>query len=246
MPDWLKGAPFAHRGLHGPGTGPENSLAAMAAAVAGGYGIECDVRLLADGQVVVFHDRDLARLTGRPGHMAERTAADLASLRLCGTDERPPLLAETLSLVSGRVPLYIELKTEGPPGPLEDRVLELVAAYGGPFCLASFNPFSLAYVARRDPTRIRCLIASDFRNDPMQRVRKFLYRYLFHAALARPHCIAYDWRAMPNASVALARFMGLPVLLWTIRSRQDMEKALRFGDNIVFEGFSPPSSPGNT
>ena len=66
-----------------------------------------------------------------------------------------------------------------------------------------------------------------------------------HAVPARPHCIAYDLRGLPNTSLALLRRLGLPVLVWTVRSREDMDKALRYGDNIVFEGFSPPS-PGNT
>jgi len=243
---WLTRRPFAHRGLHGPDSGPENSLAAFAAAVTAGFGIECDVRLLADGEVAVFHDANLERLTGRPGRLADLRAADLRELRLDGTDERPPLLGEVLELVRGRVPLYIELKTEGASGPLEQRVLGQLAAYPGLCCLASFNPRALAYVARHDPPRIRCLIASRFDDAPeLGCVARFLYRHLFHAALARPHCIAYDWRGLPNWSVALARCVGMPVLLWTVRTREDMVRALRHGDNIVFEGFVPPS-PGNT
>lgn len=245
-PGWLVRAPFAHRGLHGPQTGPENSLAAFAAAAAAGYGIECDVRLLADGAVAVFHDAALARLTGRPGRLADLHAADLCALRLCGTAERPPLLGEVLDLVAGRVPLYIELKCEGAADALARRVLEAVAAYPGPFCLASFDPWVLAVLARLAPARLRCLIAADFRDEPaMGACRRFLYRHLFHAALARPHCLSYAWQALPNGSVTLARRLGVPVLLWTVRAREDMVEALRYGDNVVFEGFLPPS-PGIT
>jgi glycerophosphoryl diester phosphodiesterase len=241
-PEWLTRTPFAHRGLHGPDTGPENSLAAISAAVAAGYGVECDVRLLADGEVVVFHDRTLDRMAGRSGRMADLRTVDLASLRLGGTEERPPLLGEVLDCVKGRVPLYIELKTEGVPGPLERRVLDRVTSYDGPFCLASFNPRSLAFVAKQDPSCLRCLIASPrYTSSQMGWLQHFFYRHLFHAALARPHCIAYDWQALPNWSVALARSFGAPVLLWTVRTREDMKKALRHGDNIVFEGFSPLS-----
>jgi len=245
-PSWLVRAPFAHRGLHGPTTGPENSLAAISAAVAAGYGIECDVRLLADGEVVVFHDQDLARLTGRPGRIATQTRRDLVSLRLCGTDERPPCLDEVLDCVRGRVPLYIELKNEGAPGPLERRVLERLAAYAGPFCLASFNPHALAFMASQAPTLIRCLIACASKDDPgLGPCRRFFSRNLLSLPLAKPHCIAYNWRDLPQASVGLLRRLGVPVLLWTVQAREDMEKALRHGDNIVFEGFLP-SFPGNT
>jgi len=243
---WLTAAPFAHRGLHGPDTGPENSLAAFAAAVAAGYAIECDVRLLADGEAAVFHDAELSRLTDRPGLLARLTAADLPALRLCGTDERPPLLADVLALVAGRVPLYIELKTEDASGRLERRVLELVRDYAGPFCLASFDPRALANVRRRAPELPRCLIACGHDATPrLGALRRFSRRHLLHAALARPHAVAYAWQDLPEVSVTLARRLGLPVLLWTVRAREDMEKALRHGDNIVFEGFLPPS-PGNT
>jgi hypothetical protein len=60
----LTARPFAHRGLHGPRVS-ENGMAAFAAAVAGQYGIECDVRLSRDGVPMVFHDAALARMTGR-------------------------------------------------------------------------------------------------------------------------------------------------------------------------------------
>jgi len=74
--------PVAHRGLWAPDGAPENSLAGFQAACAAGYGIELDVQLSADGEAMVFHDDGLARLTGADGRLCERTAADLAELRL--------------------------------------------------------------------------------------------------------------------------------------------------------------------
>jgi glycerophosphoryl diester phosphodiesterase len=240
--DWLVRAPFAHRGLFGPDTGPENSLAAFAAAVARNYGIECDVRLLADGELVVFHDADTARLTGRRGSVAALRTGDLAGLRLGGTPECPPLLGQVLGLVGGRVPLYIELKPEpGRRAALVRGVLSRLAGYDGPCCLASFDPWCLALAARHAPGRVRCLIASDSTDVSGSGLGRLAHRLLFHALPARPHCIAYDIRALPNAAVGLARRLGLAVLLWTVGSREDMNNFLRHGDNIVFEGFLPPS-----
>ncbi|MHC1789047.1 glycerophosphodiester phosphodiesterase family protein [Solidesulfovibrio sp.] len=240
--DWLTSVPFAHRGLHGPDTGPENSLPAFAAAVAAGYGIECDVRLLADGQVVVFHDRELSRLTGQSGRIAQLTSADLPRLSICGTCEHPPLLSEVLSLVAGRVPLYVEIKNRGKPGRLEQAVARLLSGYAGPVVAASFNPWSLARMAALAPELPRCLIACDFADESeMGGLRRFCYANLLHVAVARPQCLAYDWRGLPNPAARLLRWLGLPVLLWTVRAGEDMVKALRHGDNIVFEGFLPAS-----
>ena len=59
---------FAHRGLYTQDQSvPENSMEAFRAAVAAGYGIELDIRLTKDGQVVVFHDDTLARVCGMEG-----------------------------------------------------------------------------------------------------------------------------------------------------------------------------------
>ena len=73
--------PIAHRALHGPGA-PENSRAAVRAAVAAGYGVELDVQPSADGVAMVFHDEDLLRLTGEAGRIAGRSAAELGALTL--------------------------------------------------------------------------------------------------------------------------------------------------------------------
>ena len=55
---------YAHRGLHGNGI-PENSLAAFRLAAEAGCGIELDVQLSRDGEVMVFHDYTLTRMTGK-------------------------------------------------------------------------------------------------------------------------------------------------------------------------------------
>src|SRR5690606_13589867 len=107
-PDFLN-MPIAHRGLHGPGM-PENSMAAFRAAIAAGYGIECDIQRTADGTALVFHDDDLPRLTGAEGPVGAKGMDDLSQLRLLGTSEPIPTLADLLAEVAGRVPLLIEIK----------------------------------------------------------------------------------------------------------------------------------------
>ena len=138
------------------------------------------------------------------------------------------------------MPLYVEIKNSGKPGRLEQAVAGLLAEYSGPVLVASFNPWSLARLATLAPDRPRCLIACDFADDPhMGAFRRFAYANFFPALLARPQCVAYDWRALPRPAVTLVRRLGVPVLLWTVRAGEDMVKALRYGDTIVFEGFLP-------
>jgi glycerophosphoryl diester phosphodiesterase len=148
----------AHRGLWSPDGPPENSLAAFQAACAAGYGIELDVQLSADGEAMVFHDDDLARMTGAAGRIGDRTASDLGALKLNSSDEGIPTLAETLALVGRRAMVHVELKTPyGQVGPLEQRVHDILIDHGGPVCVIGFNPYSHAWFAERFPGVLRGL-----------------------------------------------------------------------------------------
>src|SRR6187551_506701 len=101
---------FAHRGLHYGLGFPENSLIAFAAALELGAGIECDLRLTADNQIVVFHDADAWRICASPMRIGQSSLKDLARLRV---GEHPlPTLESLLALVGGRVPLLLEIKVE--------------------------------------------------------------------------------------------------------------------------------------
>ena len=94
---WIAARPIAHRGLHDESAGVvENSLAAARLAVASNYAVECDVRMSADGEVFVFHDFTLERLTDGQGNFDDQTAAQIAERRLRGGGETIPTLAGLL------------------------------------------------------------------------------------------------------------------------------------------------------
>ena len=101
---------FAHRGLHHASI-IENSLTAFAAALEVGAGIECDLRLTADHQLIVFHDADAQRLCGSSEIIGRSTLAELAHLTLGG--HPLPTLAQLLALVAGRAPILLEAKIDG-------------------------------------------------------------------------------------------------------------------------------------
>ena len=107
----IKGKYYAHRGLHDGEAGiPENTMAAFRRAVDAGFGIELDVQLTKDEEVVVFHDFDLKRVCSAEGEISDFTYEQLQRFAICGTQERIPRLSDVLKLVQGRVPLLIELK----------------------------------------------------------------------------------------------------------------------------------------
>ncbi len=104
---WLPGTRFAHRGLHGDGL-PENSPSAFAAAMARGWGIECDVQKSSDDQAMVFHDFELDRLTGETGTLNTRSSLQLGAITLSGSADVIPSLRAVLEQVDGTVPILMK------------------------------------------------------------------------------------------------------------------------------------------
>jgi len=102
----------AHRG--GGALKTENSLSAFAHAVRLGVDeVECDVHMMADGKIVVFHDVDLRQLTGKSGQIDAIDDEERQNLCLYGANEPPPLLEELAALLAPvSVRLHIEIKAE--------------------------------------------------------------------------------------------------------------------------------------
>ena len=182
IPTPEKKAPFlgqniAHRGLFTADQRiPENSLAAFRRAVEAGYGMELDVQLSRDGQVVVFHDDDLKRVCGVDAPVDALDYAELQALPLCGTGERMPLFSEVLQLVDGRTPMIVELKNGRRNRELCEKTLALLRAYSGPCCIESFNPMIVSWFRFHAPDLLRGQLAmppqhygknsSPMRSDP--------------------------------------------------------------------------------
>lgn len=222
--------PFAHRGLHGAGI-VENSRAAFAAAIAAGHGIELDVQASADGQAMVFHDYKLARLAGRDGLVVAAKAAELQRLRLTGTDETIPSLAEILALIAGRAPLLIEVKTpERDAAGLSRSVAEALGGYAGPVGVMSFNPEVGRWFAKHAPGRLRGLVVTESGRG----WRGWAERPL---ALRRSRAdfLAYDIRDLPSRFATARKLSGMPVLTWTVRSLADRARAGEHASQIIYE-----------
>ncbi|PWJ21911.1 glycerophosphodiester phosphodiesterase family protein [Jannaschia seohaensis] len=244
---FLKGH-LAHRGLHDREKGrPENSLAAFRAAIELGVGIELDVQRSADGVAMAFHDYKLERLTGRAGQIADLDAAALAEVPLLGGDEGVPTLAQALAEIAGRVPVLIEVKDQdgamGPNvGPLEDAVLAALDGYEGDVALMSFNPHSVAHMATKAPHLPRGLTTSAFDAedwpDLPAETRERLARIpdLDRVGAA---FISHQGDALTMPRVAEIKAQGLPILCWTIRSKEQERIARTVADAVTFEGYLP-------
>ncbi|HEX9932591.1 MAG TPA: glycerophosphodiester phosphodiesterase family protein [Allosphingosinicella sp.] len=229
--DWLTAQPFAHRGLHGADI-VENCRAAFEAAVAAGHGIELDVQASRDGEAIVFHDYDLERLTGQPGRVRDRTAAELQEIAVRGSGERIPTLLDIVHLIDSRVPMLIEVKAPSRRvAALCASVLRAVRDYRGYMAVMSFNPEVGRWFWNNGRGISRGLVVTERNRGRVHggaERRLSLWR-------ARPHFLAYDIEALPSAFAREQRRRGLPVLTWTVRGVEQRQRAAAYADQIIYE-----------
>lgn len=229
---FLGGTAYAHRGLHGEDGRPENSMPAFAAALDAGHGIECDVRLSADGVPFVFHDALLDRLTGETGPVSGRTAEVIDGIHLVG-DGPVPRLSALLDLVAARAPLLIELKIDyrRELRPACEAVRHALALYRGPIAVMSFHPGVARWFRVHAPDIVRGLVVTEEnRRGPVGRLARHLAIWA-----ASPDFLAYDIRDLPSPFVRAERRKGLPVLSWTVRSDREWRTVEAEADAAIFE-----------
>jgi len=242
--DWLIARPIAHRGLHG-GAILENTLEAADAAANANYAVECDLQLTADGQVVVFHDDTLDRLTSAAGPLHERSAADLRKVSFRDAPGHVPELPAFLSRVAGRVPLVLELKSLwNGDTKLVERTVAILANYSGPYALMSFDPWLIRALRLTAPQIPRGIVAERYYEGPewasATRAQKFGLGNLTHIAQTKPDFVAYWIRDIPAVAPLFARnVLGRPLLTWTVRTDEERARATRWADQMIFEGFRP-------
>lgn len=232
------GRNFAHRWLYErEGSVPENSLTAFARAADAGYGMELDVQLSRDGEVVVFHDDTLDRVCGVHARVDELDLEELRRLRLCGTDEQIPLFSEVLRLVNGRAPIIVELKNGKRNKELCRKTLNALRSYRGETCIESFNPFIVAWFRFHAPSVFRGQLAQPpqfYLQEGFSKTTGFLLGHLLMNAIARPHFIAYRIGKKP-LSVRFAEALGAVRVAWT---SHDPSSENRF-DAVIFEHYRP-------
>src|SRR5216684_978904 len=214
-PDWLTARPVAHRGLHDLARGIiENMPGAIRAAIDGNFNIEVDLQLTADGEAMVHHDDALGRLTEGSGPLLGMTSEKLKAVKFKDTSERMMSLGDLCALVDGRVPLVIEVKSQ----------------FDGDRKLVPELPRGIIAQRNYDDDYWKKL-------TPEQRQGML---HLRHAFRTRPHFVAFWVNQLPAPAPWIARnVFGLPLLTWTVRSSEQRDRAARYADQMIFEGFVP-------
>jgi len=237
---------FAHRGFGA--LGPDNSLYAVAHAMQAGMdGVDVDGQLTRDGELVVFHDLSVDRLTSGTGRVRDKTAAEMLALDL-GPKYDPAVqgafvrtFEDFLLAVKGRGILMVELKVPGPgPSGIEQRAVDVIRKHHAhaDVVLSSFNPVVLFRVKRIDPAVRTALIFMDTNWNPelLAEIKPadrvdlpwFLRQELIRRAvrkLVRPDLLSINHEVDPAVTDRLIA-KGWPVFIWTVDEEPEIRAAL--------------------
>lgn len=210
---------IAHRGASGYAL--ENSLPAFQKAVdMGADMIELDVFTLKDGEVVCFHDKDLKRLTGTEGKIADFTLAELNQLML-GGKYKIPRLQDALLLTDKQLRINIELKGPGTAEPTYAIIKEFIQKHG--WKLKDFHISSF----KHDELRIMRGLDQDIEigilpnGSPLKtlEVGKEVGAYSINAY----------YGSLTPESVKEIRSAGFKIFAWTTNSHREIRRLLDLG-----------------
>jgi glycerophosphoryl diester phosphodiesterase len=221
---------IGHRGASARET--ENTAAAFRRArTDGADGVELDVLLSATGEVMVFHDDDLARLAGRPERIADLPYRTLREIKLPG-GTTIPTLEEALEACGPDLLVNVELKANqlehGPIAALVEAVTGVVerTGSGARVLVSSFNPWAVRVWMRRAPEVPAALLFERASMLPLRRA--WLARWLRPAAL-NPELVLCT-----PARVAAWHRSGYLVNVWTVDDAAALAACRRMGvDGVI-------------
>ena len=239
---------YAHRGLHNDSI-PENSLSAFKNALDHSYGIELDVQLSSDGEIFVFHYKNVASMCGVKKDLTAMTSEEIKQLRLLATDEQIPTFDEVLTLIDGRVPILIEVKYYANNEKLCAKLAETLDNYIGSFAIQSFDPRILRYFKKYRPRFARGqLVGKNKKNhkkktsqsDMQNPIVAFALTHLLFNFLSRPDFISIQSNHTKELGFVLAtEAFHAKGFIWTVKKEKHHHFFKRQGYFSIFETFMP-------
>lgn len=225
---------FAHRGC--AEQYPENTVSAFERAAPQVDAVELDVRQCGSGEIVVFHDERLDRLTDESGLVDETPLDRLQSLQVAGADETIPTLCACLAVIPDDTLVNVELKETG----IATAVHRACADAGNDIIVSSFESEALAeYHAVAPETPIAVIEQADVAAAFAAAERldaDALHPSLPLAAATDLLTRGSDLLATGKSLVHRAHERGLAVNVWTLADESAVSRARELGvDGVIVD-----------
>lgn len=236
---WMKGY-FSHRGLFSKDQKiPENSIRAFTHSIEAGYGIELDVGLSSDDQLMVFHDDDLIRACSIHKNLSECSHDELKRMHLFQTQETIPTLKEVLDLVQGKIPLMIEIKTTPQRKKVVNILKHILDSYQGPYTCVSFDPLIILELKNRMPHVLRGqLMEPSLTKKEFSWVKRLVLHFGLLNGMTRPDYLSV-YVHHRNISYRINRWLKGFGVVWPVDNKELEKTCQNDCDMIIFEHYQP-------
>ena len=211
---------IAHRGVFNNKNIPENSILAFKTALKDKLPIELDIQMTKDNKLVVFHDDNLKRMTGKNKDIRECTYSEIKNLYLLKTKQTIPLFKDVLKLIDGKVLLDIEIKNTKRIKEVVNLTLKELENYNGEILLKSFNPTIVKRIKRKTKKYKTGLLINDHYDN---KFINFIFKTNLPLKYVRPKFIAINKR-MINPKYYYKMIRKYDIFLWTITSSVQRER----------------------
>ena len=227
---------IAHRGLHKGFEIPENSILAFKKAKEKSYGIELDITISKDNQIVVFHDDTLDRLCNISGNIEDFDYKFLEEQKLYKTDEKIPLLSQVLKVIGLDTLVLIEIKKHRNIGLLENILCDLLNNYQGKYLICSFEKDILFWFKKNRVNMKKGLIFESLPKK-FEKYNKLIFLYKFFKT--SPDFISLDYSLFDSSIYKFCKKKDLELYFWTIDSFEKFNKVNKDNNKIIFEKINP-------
>ena len=222
---------IAHRGIHDNINIYENTLESFELSIKKGYAIELDIRMTKDKQIIVFHDNNTKRLTKKNRIVEESTYQELNNQNILHI----PLLTEVLKLVSGKVPLLIEIKTIPKTGELETHLMNILNNYQGKYAIQSFNPKVLYWFKRNYPNILRGQLSMKYHKHNLSTLKKYILSNMLFNTITKPNFISYKYNELSPNQIKKYKKKNIKLIGWTITNEKEFNHYKKYYDNLICE-----------
>ena len=206
---------IGHRGAMGHE--PENTLASIKKAIdLGADGFEIDVFKCLSGEIVLFHDKYLDKLTDGEGLIEKKSLADLKKLSVLGTDNKIPTLEEVLNIINKQIFLNIELKGKN----TAKASLELVEKFINQKKISSqnilFSSFNWKELEKLRKLNSDVKIALITEKDPLLAIET--------AKQLKAVAINPNYKDLNKKNIKIIHNNDFKIYTWTVNNKRDISK----------------------